>query len=247
MRHLKMTLALAVATCAFVVMAAPALAHEFTASKAGKTHGVEESEQSFRFGPFIIKCQKVSAKGAVAAGSSETLATALKFSKCLTTAKIGSHAIFQPTRFLTPLAIEYHANGFVETGSELEEVEGTAKLAGGSAEIKVKTGRTEENEKSECEISWEEQTIPLKAEKKPNEEYSAATYAPGTIPHAVTKNFPDGLQHYVIFSNEFKGIHYTLEGEPCEEWGREEGSEGFTGRYTGSFPQILGGGNLFFQ
>jgi hypothetical protein len=246
MRHIRTGLALAVATCAFVVMTTPALAHEFVASKAGKTHGVEESEQSFRFGPFIINCQKASAKGQVAGGASATYATSIKFSKCLTTAHIGSHSIFLPTKFLTPLAIEYHANGFVETGSELE-TEGSAKLAGGSAELKVKSGRTEENEKSECVISWEEQTIPLKAAKKPEEEYSAATYEPGAIPHAVTKSFPDGLQHYVVFSNEFKSIHYTLEGEPCEEWGREEGSEGFSGRYTGSFPQFLGGGNLSFQ
>ena len=48
------------------------------------------------------------------------------------------------TSFKTPLAIEYHANGFVETGSEIEEVEGSAVVSGGVAEIKIATGKTEE-------------------------------------------------------------------------------------------------------
>ena len=62
----------------------------------------------------------------------------------------------------------------------------------------------------------------------------------------MTKNFPDGLQHYIVITNSFKGIKYELEGEPCEEWGKEEGPEGGGGTYFGSFPQILIGGNLEF-
>jgi hypothetical protein len=62
----------------------------------------------------------------------------------------------------------------------------------------------------------------------------------------VNKSFPDGLRHYIVISNSFKGIKYELEGEPCEEWGKEEGPEGGGGTYTGSFPQILGMGNLEF-
>ncbi|HTB71206.1 MAG TPA: hypothetical protein VK707_09510 [Solirubrobacteraceae bacterium] len=246
MRQLKVTAALAVGACAFALAATPALAHEFTAGKAGKTHGAAESEQLFKFGAFKIKCLKASTTGLVAGGPSSTYATAIKYSKCLTTAKVGSHQIFLATKFMTPLAIEYHANGFVETGSELIEVEGKAVIAGGSAEIKINTGKTEEFGKSECHLSWIAQTIPLKAVKNPAEPYSAATYANATQPHLVTKAFPDGLQHYIVISNEFKGIKYQLEGEPCETWGKEEGSEGGGGTYVGSFPQFLGGGNLEF-
>jgi hypothetical protein len=231
---------------AFAFGAAPALAHEFIASKAGLTHGAEESEQAFKFGAFKIKCQKASAKGSVAAGPSQTYATAVKYAKCLTTAKVGTHVIFLGTRWLTPLAIEYHANGFVETGSELEEVEGKAVIAGGSAEIKVNTGKTEEGTRSECHLSWPEQTIPLKAVKAPEGEYSSATYTNAANPHLVTKNFPDGLQHYIVITNSFKGIKYEFEGEPCEEWGKEEGPEGGGGTYSGTFPQLLGNGNLEF-
>ncbi|HEV7529311.1 MAG TPA: hypothetical protein VGO29_10490 [Solirubrobacteraceae bacterium] len=247
MRHLRLGLGLLATTGAFAFAAAPALAHEFIASKEGGTHGASETEQLFKFGAIKIKCLKASAKGHVAAGTSKTYATAIKYAKCLTTAKVGTHEIFLGTRFLTPLAIEYHANGFVETGSELEEVEGKAVIAGGSAELKINTGKTAEGAKSECHLSWPEQTIPLKAERKPEEEYSSATYSNATAPHLVNKSFPDGLQHYIVISNAFKGIKYELEGEPCEEWGKEEGPEGGGGTYFGSFPQLLSGGNLEFQ
>jgi len=249
MRHRRKSIGLVVAVCAFALIATPALAHEFTASKEGKTHGAVESEQLFKFGPFKIVCEKASAKGLAAAGGSSTYATAVKFSKCGTLVKFGSgnHETKLGTHWLTPLSIEYHANGFVETGNgELEEVEGKAVISGGSAELKVNTGKTLELEKSECNISWPEQTIPLKAEKKPEGEYSSATYSNEVVPHKVTKNFLDGLQHYIVISNSFKGIKYSFEGEPCEEWGKEEGPEGGGGTYVGSFPQFLSGGNLEF-
>jgi hypothetical protein len=224
------------------------MAHEFIASKTAKTHGAEESTQSFKFGPFKITCGKAKAEGAATEGGWPTYATAIKYTKCLTAAFIGSskHEIFLPTKWLTPLAVEYHANGFVETGEGLEEVEGKVVIKGGSAELKVNTGKTEELEKSECHIFWPEQTLPLKATKEPEGEFSAVTYSNAAQPHKVTKVFPDGLQHYIVISNTFKGIKFELEGEPCEEWGKEEGPEGGGGTYTGSFPQFLNGGNFEF-
>jgi hypothetical protein len=247
MRHLKLTLGVAASVCAFALAASPALAGEFVASTTGKTSGSSESEQVFRFGAIKIKCLHTSAKGGVAAGSSTTYASSIKFTKCLTGAKVGLHEIHLATKFLTPLAVEYHQNGFVEVGSETEENEGTVTVIGGSAELKINTGRTEEFEKSECHLRWEPQTIPVRAIKKPDEPYSAAVYTNISRPHAVSKTFPTGLQNGIEISNEFKGIHYELEGEPCEEWGKEEGSEAVNGTYTGSFPQFLAGGNLEFH
>ena len=246
MRHARLGLGILAVAGALAFGAVPAMAHEFIASTTGKTHGAEESEQKFKFGPFKITCQKVSAKGAAAEGGSPTYATAIKYTKCLTSAFIGStkRQIFLPTKWLTPLAIEYHANGFVETGGGLEEVEGKAVIAAGSAELKVNTGKTSEFEKSECHISWPEQTIPLKATKEPEGEFSSATYSNAEAPHKVTKVFPTGIQHYIVISNNFKGIKFELEGEPCEEWGKEEGPEGAAGTYVGSFPQFLTYGNL---
>jgi hypothetical protein len=232
--------------CAFALAVTPALAAEFKASKTDKTNGKSETLQAFKFGPFKVDCEKATAKGAAAAGSSKTYATSIKYGKCTTEGRIGTKPIKLPTRFLTPLAVEYHSNGFVETGSELEEVEGAAVLAGGSAELRVNTGLTEEHKASRCNITWPEQTIPLKAVKNPGGEYSAASYTNETKPATNLKNFPDGKQHYITINNSFKGIKYSFEGEPCEEWGKEEGPEGGGGTYFGSFPQVLKAGNLEF-
>lgn len=242
MRQLRLPVGLVVGACAFALAATPALAHQFTANIAGKTKGVSEEEQLFKFGAIKITCLRATSAGAVPAGSSSTFGTAAKFTKCSTAGKIGTHPIELATRFLTPLAIEYHANGFVEIGSETEEVEGKAVLAGGEAELRITAGP-----KFKCTLRWPEQTIPLKAEKKPLEEYSAATYSNEAIPRTVSKKFPDGLQHTILITNEFKKIQYELEGEPCEAWGAEEGSEANNGQYFGSLPEMLVGGNLEFS
>jgi hypothetical protein len=248
MRHVKLGLGFASAVCALAIAATPALAHEFTASKTGKITGKTTTEQNFKFGPFRITCDKTKAKGAVAAGSTTTLATTLKYAECTTEVKFGSKVAHVPTHFLSPLAIAYHSNGFVETGSETEEVEGEAVLAGGEAEIKVYTGVLPgEHEKSRCTILWPEQTLPLKAAKKPEGEYSAATFSNVPTANPSLRKFPDGFQHSISVSNALKGIKYEFEGEPCEEWGKEEGSEGGGGTYFGSFPEVLGGGNLEFS
>jgi hypothetical protein len=247
MRHVRLMVFVS-ALCAFAIAATPALAHEFTASKTGKTSGKAETEQKFKFGPFKITCEKVKAKGAQAAGASSTLTVALKFNSCTNEVKFGTRPAFVPTHFLTPVAITYHANGYVETGSEIEEFEGSAVLAGGEAEIKVYTGVLPgEHEKSRCTIYWPEQTLPLKAIKKPEAEYSTATYSNVATPTAVNKKFPDGFQHSINISNSFKGIKYVFEGEPCEEWGKEESEEGGAGTYFGSFPVFVSGGNLEFS
>jgi hypothetical protein len=258
MRHWRI-LGLAASACAFAFSATPALAHEFTASKHGKITGrqTEESEEAgpesqvFKFGPFHIYCQKVFAKGTVAEGGGKsTFATAIKPSKCLTEAQLSGGSKFKfglATSFKTELAIEYHANGFVETGSELEEVEGSAKLEGGEAEISVKGGKTKAYEGFKCTIYWPEQTLPLAAVKKPENEYSLVTYADEKRANPNVKKYPDGFQHYIVVHNALKGIKVVFEGEPCEEWGKQETEEQGGGKYTGSFPQILAGGNFEFN
>jgi hypothetical protein len=239
MRHFKIAIGLTATVLALAVSVAPALAHEFTASKAGALVGRSEEAQNFKFGAFKITCEKALAKGKVAAGASPTFATAIKYTKCSTAASIGAKKIKLATHFHTPLAIEYHANGFVEAGSELEEgLEGEAVLAGGEVEVHVNTGVTEEHHTSKCTIHIPEQTIPLRAEKKPEGEYTAATFS--TIPG------PHG-RNEVLVTNAFTGIKVEFEGEPCEEFGKEEGSEQSGGTYKGSFPQELHGGIFEFN
>ncbi len=260
MRHQRKTVGLIATVCAFALAATPALAHEFVASKAGKISGKTEegpnkeglyeigpNTQNLKFGALKIHCEKAAAKGAVAAGASKTFATAIKFGKCWTAARIGEEEQRDATRFLTELAIEYHANGFVETGTELEEVEGAAVLSGGEAEIKINMGIDGEFHKTTCILFWPEQTLPLKAEKKPEGEYSAATFSNVATPSTKLRAFPDGFQHSITVANAFKGIKYELEGERCEKLGKGGSEEGAGGQYAGSFPEILAGGNFEFS
>jgi hypothetical protein len=241
MRHLRITLGLAATVCAFAVIAAPALAHEFTASASGTTKGTTEEVQTFKFGPFKITCLRAVSKGLVAAGSSKTLNDTIKFMKCSTEGKIGTHKIELQTRFVTPLVVEYHANGFVETGSETVEEEGSAKLAGGEVQLKVSAGA-----KFKCNINWPEQTLPVRAEKNPEGEFSAATYS--NEPGKLGKKFPGGQQTKLLIANNFKAISFEFEGEPCETFGKEEGPEGGkTGTYLGELPDELGVGSLEFS
>jgi hypothetical protein len=232
MRHLKLTLGVAVSVCAFALAATPALAGEFVASNTGKVAGAEENLQEFKFGSVKMKCFHVKANGEVAAGSSTTYTAAIKFTKCLTGAKIGRHEIFLATHWLTPLTVTYHNNGFVETGA--------------TAEVKINMAKTEEFEKSECHIKLAPQTIPVRAIKNPEETFEEASYTNTSRSHNVSKNFPTGIQNGIVIHNEFRGIHFEYEGEPCEEWGREEGPEGNAGQFTGSFPQFLSTGNFEF-
>lgn len=234
MRHLRVTFGVAVTVCAFALTAMPALATEVEASKEGYTHGTSETEQTLKFGEIEITCFKVSAKGAVTAGVNSTYTTSIKFNKCLTKARLGIHTFYLRTKFLTPLVISYQPNGSIVSGT--------------TAEIKFKTGTTEEFEPSECEIYIPEQTVPSKAINKPNETYFMFSMTEGVpLGHKVSPTFPDGLQHTIEINNTIKGFKYELEGEPCEEWAKEEGPEGIGGQYFGSFPQILGGGNLYIK
>ncbi len=228
MRNLRLTLGLVASIGTFAVAASPALAHEFVASTSGATHGTSETEQAFKVGAFKIKCGKVTSKGTVAAGTSSTYTTTLKFAKCLTSAKLSSRQIYLATQFLTPMEVEYLAEGGANILNEVA--------------IKVATGKTEEYQKSECHIYIESQAIPPEAKGKPTVTYTNATQA-----HQTSRNFPEGLQHYIVISNEFNGIKYRLEGEPCEEWGKEGGPEGGGGYYIGSLPQFLSGGNLEYR
>lgn len=258
MRHARLTLGLAACVCAFVLAVSPALAHEFVASKSGALKGVAQqgssketiigpNTQEIKLGTFKVYCNKTVATGSVLAGATKTFTSTVKFNWCWTPVKYGNHTGAVAVHMAAPLVIEYHANGFVEIGSETEEVEGSVVLKGGEAEMKLSTGVNEEFEKSRCFVKWKEQTLPAKAEKKPELEYSSVVFSNATLPSTKTKKFPDGFQHYIKVSNSFKAIHYEYEGEPCEEWGKGEEEEGGGGTFVGSFPQVLMGGNFEFS
>ncbi|MHB8243326.1 MAG: hypothetical protein ACYDHN_15225 [Solirubrobacteraceae bacterium] len=216
------------ALCSLAIAASPALAGEFVSS-GGPSKGKGE-EQEFKFGPFNILCLSASAKGGeMTPLMSTTFATSLKFKHCTTEAKIGGEPIYLKTKFLTPLALEYHNNGFAEAGSELEEKGGQATLAGGSIELKINSIK--------CLITLPEQTIPRKAEKKPNGEYTAASYY--NEPETKGKRSFNKL----LIENEFSGLIFEFGEGQCEEFKLSE-EERKNGKYFGEILEEVPHGNL---
>lgn len=247
MRHLRVMFGLAATACT-LALATPALAHEFVASKEGKTKGHTETIQEFKFGPFHMYCEHLGSKGYMSGGSTQILSIVIKPGKCLTVAHMGGHEFYLGSRWMVPLALEYHANGWVKTGSEVIQNEAGEWVVGGPpAMFKIHTGKTEEYESSYCEVFIPTgQYLPKVAEKKPEEQYAYATFLNKMFPHKISKRFPTGEQPGLMITNEIKGFHSEFEGEPCEEWGHEEEELAYTGFYKGKFPQILGGGNLYW-
>lgn len=240
MRHLrKATAAFALSACALAIAASPALAHEFAASHIGRTGGKGVGEQKFKLGPFNITCTQTKVSGDIPENPSNTLFSSLHYKGCTTAASIGHEPITLKTTFRTPLDVEYHANGFVEVGSEAEEVEGQVRLSGGEVEIFVSTVK--------CIITWEEQTIPGKAVKKPEGEYSAAQFHSEGFPAKKKKKFPpNGEQQKLFILNEFHKIHFEYSEGQCEEFAKPE-EEIHNGAYHGEIEEEMKSGNLEYR
>jgi hypothetical protein len=276
MRCIKATCWSAVAACALALAVAsgPAMAGQFTASRMpkplseaepGKTKGVgvgsttlggEERNQELRFGVFHIFCAaktsaKTVAEGAIPWATSLVFATEVKFEKCLTKTGFEGFIGGTKTRFnvnpetnkVEPVKFVYHVNGVVELGTG--EVESEVEVGSGSASFSI-LGKI-------CKINWPRQTVPAKAVKKPEEEFSAAAYSTKEVPveEKFFKKFPSGFQKRLVIANEFKGMewHYE-EGQCVGEGGFEEGvkkEEGKSATYKGSLEEELIGGNLGFE
>ena len=139
------------------------------------------------------------------------------------------------TRFIGPVDLEYHANGFVETGANSES---TAQITNaGAVEIEAKGA-------FKCVISWEPQTVPSKAVKKPAEEYEAATFTTEEISSENLKRFPTGIQDKVVIENNLTKMSYSLSEGICEEF---EKTEGKSGSYTGELVAELKKASLSWE
>jgi hypothetical protein len=242
MRHLRITLGLALTTCTFAVAVAPALAGPvFKASREGPAYsetepgtlrGVATTEQEFNFGGMLVDCPKAALKGKVTFEFSKTLATEVTFQHCSTIAKEGAgKVLLLATAFKTPWAFVFHANGFAEFGTEFE---GEVEISGGELEMKVSGVR------GKCVIGIPPQTIPIKAKKAPEGEYSAAEYGTNPFPRpAAKKLFPSGFQTRLTISNTFTGIKWEVV-EGCEAFTVTQGGA----RYVGSFEEQVLNGNL---
>lgn len=224
MRSVRITVGLAAVMCVFAITAAPSLASVFKASVSGNTKGVSVGKQEFFFGGRLhIVCEAAKAKGTVAAGESPTFTTVLKFTKCVR--ELGGASQPEPlkARFLGEIELTYHANGYVVMTSTIE-----LKVSG-----------------TKCLLEASEETIPVKAERDPNGQYSAAVFSIAEAPAKNLKKFPSGFQQKLVIANEFKGLEWEASEGDCELW--TKGTEGENGRYSGTIEEEVGGGSLSFE
>jgi len=110
MRNFKTLFGLATMACAFVAIATPALAHQFTAKPApAAIRGPGEGLQQLTLTPFTIKCYQATSKGTIKETPAQTFIDEVKYTKCKTYSL--------PVKFLTPVTYEYNAEGFVSIAS----------------------------------------------------------------------------------------------------------------------------------
>jgi hypothetical protein len=262
MRNIRLVGGLAAAVCVLAVGAAPAMAaHQFVASKSGKTAGKGLEEiivepgvapefeparmQEWRLGAFRILCYKATGAGEVTAGGSETFTTTTKYSKCGWYPQ-GTNTLHVAAGFSkTGIQVIYHANGYTEAvgNGEGEEYEfQKAEVLETSAFIKISSTKL-------CKIVIPAQTIPVRAIKHPEEEFSAAVFSNKEV-----ELKPSVFQTRLVIQNEFKKMKFKYAGEETQctsapefEKLSEEGGGGSAGVYKGNLEERLIGGNLSWE
>jgi hypothetical protein len=244
-----MAIALAAAVCLLGVTAGSALAHQFTFNVVGKTITPEApvkmsavgGTQAFKFNGGKIVCEKMSGKGYATSETSNILKLFIVFGKCYVPVKWSTGELHIAAHFIKkePLKDDvefaFHANGFAETGTEGEEYE--LEVGQSSAELKFGSKL--------CTIEWPAQTVPIKAEKKPEEEYFSAVYSNESVPNEHLKAFPSGFQEKLVIANTFKKMKYVYTEGQCSEF--EKGTEGNTANYEGTTTVTLASGNVGWE
>jgi hypothetical protein len=188
MRRVRVVLGLAAVVCAFGALSAPAFAAKekpkavfgkFVASTSGPLKGIG-SVEALKLGPYTFTgkeetagqgsfgpiCGSLKSKGMVEAGESEDLLQNLTFKNCIAYRKIEHSQVKEEVKVNLKLALEFHSNHSAIAGKS-EESEAHI-LPGSSVTFK---GR-----KSSCVVVIPEQTLPIKAETKPEEEFETAGY-----------------------------------------------------------------------
>ncbi len=204
--------------------------------KPAKVTATNIGPQEFYMSFFKFTCSKATAAHThIAFPYSNTFYAEVRFSQCWTYFKVENGNLLGPYRAtLQPVDFEYHWNGFAELGGESES---NVRLVD-PGEIYVKIGSTQ------CEIYWEPQTIPSKAIKKPEGEYSSAVYSTAEVtPNAKEqKYFGDELQKQLVVTSDLKNIKTIAEGGRCEDFKKEETN----GYYKGTIQYKVPNGNLWF-
>jgi hypothetical protein len=223
MRSVRMILGLAVVVCAFGALTAPAFA---------------KVEEPIEFGKFVANATGVT-KGHGEAG--EMAIGPYKFPNGC---EVGG-GVEEPVSVSFTLGMEFHSNGFAETGE------------GAGVEIKKATVKFKAK-KSYCEVNIPTQFIPNQAEKKPEKEFEAFSYKTEKekLTGSQEKKFGEFRERLAI-EWEFKGFNANVPVTPtCEYRNGEEGGklnpvtkevEFSGGKMEGELEEItLKGGNLKF-
>jgi hypothetical protein len=231
MRHVRVTVGIVAAVvCAFGAFAGPAFAKKekkapifgkFTASVPGReineaapataTGTGEIDELSLAGGALFVEgCLKESrSTGAIVSESSETLFQNVTYKKCIANVTIGKSGLTSRMKIPTfQLGMEFHSNHSAVIGEGEEE---NLKIVRPSR-VSVKIGKTT------CSVVIPAQTIPVKAEKKPEKEYEAAGYETEFEPVSKRKmsQFPSGFQEKLYIEWEYKKLESLVKpNENC--------------------------------
>jgi len=235
MRRIRIAVGLASAVCAFGVLAAPALAKKetkevvfgkFTASIPGGTispsepatasgHGEVTSLNLAKGALAISSCNKpLKSTGKVESESSNTFLQNITFSQCYSKDAV-NHEVVEERKVKTfRLAIEFHSNHSAVAG---ESAPSEVKVVSPSTvTIPVAKGAA-------CVVVIPAQTIPTKAERKPELEYEAASYETEKE-EAKIKKFPSGFREKLDIEMEFNKVESWLKPAPhCTYGGGTEG------------------------
>lgn len=188
MRRLRITLGLAVGLCVLAVAAVPVSAHQFTASGYNKvlplrTKGLGTGTQLFKLGKIEFECSVAKAKGVVSESPSPVLKVSVKYAECESHTKFYGQIVYPKIHFKSNVEYLFHENGFAEIGAGGEPT--SPQIGSGAIEIVIaQTGG--------CRVLWPAQTVPFKAEIKPEEEYSAVLFTNTEVSAENLKKFPPG-------------------------------------------------------
>ena len=261
MRTFRITLGLVASMCVFGTLASPALAKKshvhprilgkFVANYPNKkpisesspamAKGVGSEELiELAEGALTIgneKCKKISSAGGVDSERSDTIYQRITFVGCFAKTIVGTskHVTEEVKLPKFSIALEFHSNGFVETG---ENENSSVEIKHSSVFIKPRKG-------SACTIVIPAQTIPVKAIKKPENEFEAASYETEQIP-AKIKKFPTGFEEELDITMEFKKVQTEVEGtEHCHVGA---GFKGNNGVFDAEIEELkIKNGNLGFR
>ncbi|HLM86595.1 MAG TPA: hypothetical protein VK272_10460 [Solirubrobacteraceae bacterium] len=232
-----MTLGLIAAVCAFGTLVAPALAKKkekppvffgkFIASfpngkpieagspAADKGHGELESLNLAKGALHVEHCSPLKSNGMVDSARSETFFQDVHFKHCLAIVQLNPGLKEELVIPPFTLAMEFHSNQSAEIGAGNEnEVE----------ILKPSTVTIPIGKKAPCRVTIPSQTIPTKAEAKPEHLFEAASYETEKEETGI-KKFPAGFQEKLDIEMSFTKIEsWVKPNEHCIYAGGEEGA-----------------------